>query len=123
MLIFNQNPSERFVPIPPAFDIELATYWRPQNRSESQALLTLSRAQGWRLIKDAMGKSGIRGKQATPTGLRHSFAISCFEVSPPIPIEHIQKWMGHRHADLTASYLNAFRQDEAESLERLWNHF
>jgi len=118
-----KNLLERFVPIPPAFNMELSIYLRPQTRSGSRPLWTMSRTTGWRLINDAMNKSGIRGKQATPTGLRHSFAISCFEVSPRIPLDHIRKWMGHRKPDLTASYLKAFQQDEIESLRRLWNHF
>ncbi|SHN91343.1 hypothetical protein BHECKSOX_1653 [Bathymodiolus heckerae thiotrophic gill symbiont] len=115
--------SERYVPIPPAFSIELAIYLKPRNGFMQDPQLSFSRTKGWRLIKDVMNKSGIHGKQATPTGLRHSFAISCLEVTPPIPIERIQKWMGHKSSDLTVSYLEAFQQDEDKSLELLWKHF
>lgn len=113
---------ERHVPVPAAFTIELVTYLIQKNEPNTSTLLSISRAQGWRLIKDAMSKSGIEGKHATPTGLRHSFAISCLEMNPPIPIEHIQKWMGYSQANMVSSYLSAFKQDEDESIKKLWEY-
>ena len=82
----------------------------------------MSRTKGGRFINAAMTEAGIIGKHATPTGLRHSFAISCLELWPRIPFKQIQKWMDHKNIDLTLSHFNAFT-NEIENMEMLWDHF
>ena len=113
----------RTVPVPPLFCIEISTYLRGELQNTSNPLWSISRATGWRLIKKVMKNAGITGQQATPTGLRHSFAISCLEMSPPIPLHVLQGWIGHRRLELTASYLNAFKYNETEYLKQLWNYY
>jgi len=99
------------------------SYFQSQLQADYRALWEISRASGWRWLKEAMNKSGIHGKHATPTGLRHSFAISCLEVYTRIPLNYIKNWMGHRDVFLTASYLTTFQQEEADCLKYLWDHF
>jgi integrase len=114
---------ERSIPVPPALQLELSIYFNLQTRSGTRPLWTMSRTKGWRIICKVMKKSGIKGKHATPTGLRHSFAISCLEVCPQIPLSQIQKWLGHKSLDLTLSYFKAFRHDEEiKNLDHLWEH-
>jgi len=118
-----QRRKARAVPIPPLFCIEISIYLRVELQNTSKPLWSISRSAGWRLIKKVMKQASITGKKATPTGLRHSFAISCLEMSSPIPLHWLQEWMGHRRLDLTASYLNAIEYNEAENLKQLWNYY
>ncbi len=68
-----------------------------------------------------MKKAGITGRQATPIGLRHSFAISCLELWPQISIQQIQKWMGHKNINSTISYFKAFKPImKIENMDVLW---
>jgi integrase len=119
-----ENLAERFVPVPPALIMELSIHYPLHRRTSNRPLWSMSRTKGWRIVSGAMGQAGIHGKQATPTGLRHSFAISCLEIWPKIPFDQIQKWLGHRSLDLTLSYFKAFTQSgKFEGMEPLWSHF
>ncbi|WP_293268959.1 site-specific integrase [Neptunomonas sp.] len=98
---------ERLVPIPQIFSIELQVYLLANITAEHRPLWSFSRITGYRYIKKVMRKAGIEGGYATPNGLRHSFAISCLEVNPRVPIKFIQQLLGHKSIDLTLSYLKA----------------
>ena len=115
---------ERLIPVPPALIMELSIHYPLQRRTANQPLWSMSRSKGWRIVTKAMTQAGIHGKHATPTGLRHSFAISCLEVWPKISFEQIQQWLGHRNIDLTLSYCKAFNQGgETKNMDDLWSYF
>jgi integrase len=80
----------RHVPVPPALIIELSISFQSNRTSSHWPQKPISRAKGWRIINAAMKFAGITGKRATSTGLRHSFAISCFEIWPQISLHQVQ---------------------------------
>ena len=88
------------------------------NNKKPQKLWSWSRSTGYRRVKTAMKKAGIEGLHATPIGLRHSFGIHCVEKE--IPLNFIQKWLGHSSMDVTCMYLIALNQDERTIAGRLW---
>ncbi len=117
-----RQSANRIIPIPPVFKIELATYLGPQLKYAPKPLWSLSRIGVWRLVKKVMREANIQGQHATPTGLRHSFAISCLEMNSAACLKYLQYWMGHKDLKLTTSYLDALEYDEASSLEQIWEH-
>ena len=118
----------RQVPLPSGYldDLDLVfEITKKQKRSKTAKALTerlwpVSRATASRKIDDVMQAAGLSGIQATPKGLRHSFAIHCLEKQ--IPLNLISRWMGHSSMATTAIYANAIGQEERSIAERLWSN-
>jgi hypothetical protein len=79
------------VPAPPALLDELARA-HPLDRAGAR-LWPWSRTTAWRLVKTVMEEAAIRSLPATPKGLRHGFGVHA--VMSGIPLNLIQKWLGH----------------------------
>ena len=66
-----------------------------------------------------MAQAGIVGLQVTPKGLRHGFGIHA--IASGVPLNMVQKWMGHADIKTTAIYTNAVGLEERELAERMWD--
>ena len=65
------------------------------------------------IIKPLMVKAGIpEGAHRTSKGLRHAYGVNA--VTRNIPLDMLQKWMGHSDIKTTAIYANAIGKEEAE---------
>ena len=60
---------------------------------------------GWRRIREVMAQAGIRGPHASPKGLRHGFGVAA--VTSGVPLNLVQKWLGHAQLSTTAIYADA----------------
>jgi integrase len=78
----------------------------------------VSRPTAYRWVKAAMKAAKIGGTQATPKGLRHSYAIACISRAVPLPV--VQRWLGHARLETTAIYLNVMGEEERALARRLW---
>lgn len=76
------------------------------------------RKHGYTVIKDIMSKAELTGIQATPKGLRHGFAIAC--LNKGLPLNMVQKWLGHSKIETTAIYANAVGKEERNLIAKLW---
>jgi len=65
---------------------------------------------GWRKIKEIMVLADITGPHASPKGLRHGFGVYAV-AECEIPLNMVQKWMGHKELKTTAIYANAVGKD------------
>lgn len=84
-----------------------------------QRLWTLSRSRSWQLVKDVMRLAGISpGIHATPKGLRHGFGLHA--VRSGVPLNLVQRWLGHARLETTAIYLQAMGVEEREIAARMW---
>lgn len=107
----------REVPVPP----ELLAAFRNVNAGPGPdaRFLRLSRSQAWRHIKALMRKAGIPdGPQASPKGLRHGFGLHAIRCG--VPLNLVQKWLGHARMETTAIYLQATGPEEREMAKRMW---
>ena len=59
-----------------------------------------------------------RGPQASPKGLRHGFGVACIEKG--IPLNLVQRWLGHAQLSTTAIYADAVGEEERHIAARLW---
>jgi integrase len=99
-------PEFRTVPVPLslvdgfdyAFDIR-------KNQEQKCVFWTMSRPTAYRLVKRVMERAGIRGKQATAKGIRHSFGITLLSGSNPMPTNRLTYLMGHSGTAMTTFYL------------------
>jgi len=84
-----------------------------------QRLWTWSRCRAWQLIKLVMSQAGIdAGIHATPKGLRHGFGLHA--IRSGVPLNLVQRWLGHANMATTAIYLQAIGSEEREIAQRMW---
>lgn len=82
-------------------------------------LWTWGRVRAWQLVKATMRAAGIRaGPHATIKGLRHAFGLHA--VRSGVPLNFVQRWLGHASMSTTAIYLQAVGPDEREIAARMW---
>lgn len=109
----------REVPVPASLIEELQGVHRLNEMSRDARLWHWSRNRAWQLVKLVMADAGIvAGIHATPKGLRHAFGINAVRCG--IPLNLIQRWMGHASMKTTAIYLEAIGDEEREIAERMW---
>ena len=69
-------------------------------------------------VIEIMAQAGITGPQASPKGLRHGFGVAC--IAKGIPLNLVQRWLGHAQLSTTAIYADAVGEEERHIAARLW---
>jgi integrase/recombinase XerD len=114
----------RSVPVPPALleALDLVHGIRElqgrRGKGRSERLWPWSRMTGWRAVHAVMAGAGLDGPHASPKGLRHGFGVAA--VSAGIPLNLVQKWLGHAQLTTTAIYANAVGAEEQDIARRMW---
>ena len=72
----------------------------------------------WKYVKAVMEEAQIEGPQAPPKGLRHGFGVHAIRCG--VPLNMVQKWMGHADISTTAIYGNAVGEEEQAIAARMW---
>jgi integrase/recombinase XerD len=114
----------RAVPVPPALldALDLVHGIRElqgqRGKGRGERLWPWSRMTGWRAVHAVMAAAGLDGPQATPKGLRHGFGVAA--VSAGIPLNLVQKWLGHAQLTTTAIYADAVGAEEKDIAKRMW---
>lgn len=109
----------REVPAPDGL-LSILCHDRPVCDGEpGERIWMLSRSRAWQLVKAVMADAGIApGIHATPKGLRHGFGIHA--IHSGVPINLVQRWLGHARLETTAIYLQAMGSEEREIAARMW---
>jgi integrase len=103
----------RSVPVPPALldTLEMVHGVRElqarRGKGRGVRLWPWSRMTGWRAVHAVMQAAGLEGVPASPKGLRHGFGVAA--VTAGIPLNLVQRWLGHAQLSTTAVYANARR--------------
>lgn len=109
----------REVPVPKTFatqlKVDLNIHYNPES---PETLWPIARSTAWRQVKTIMAKADITGPQATAKGLRHGFGVHALHSG--VPLNLLQKWMGHADIAVTAIYGNAVGPEERAIAERMW---
>lgn len=85
-------------------------------------LWSWSRATASRRVKEVMGAAGITDPaNASPKGLRHAFGVTA--VGKGIPLNLVQRWLGHAQVTTTAIYADAIGEEERSIASRMWGAF
>ena len=114
----------RTVPVPPvlleALDLVhgLREVQARRGQGRGVRLWPWSRMTGWRAVHRVMQAAGLEGPQASPKGLRHGFGVAA--VSAGIPLNLVQKWLGHAQLTTTAIYAEAVGAEEQDIARRMW---
>ncbi len=110
----------RTIPLPLEFlvDLQRSVLTFTSSKISDRLLWPWCRTTAYYLIKDVMREAEIAGPQASPKGLRHGFAINA--LSCGVPLNMIQKWMGHSSIEITSLYLNAMGEEERTLAAKMW---
>jgi integrase len=114
----------RAVPVPPALlaALDMVHGIRElqgrRGKSRDIRLWPWSRMTGWRAVHAVMAAAGLEGVPASPKGLRHGFGVAA--VTAGIPLNLVQKWLGHAQLSTTAVYANAVGAEEKDIAQRMW---
>ena len=108
----------RAVPVSPALLTALVQVHGLRESGPKEGLWPWHRMTAHRRIKEVMADAGIVGPHATAKGLRHGFAVAALERG--VPINMLQKWLGHARLATTAIYGNAVGAEERKMAEKLW---
>ena len=73
---------------------------------------------GWRAVRGVMLAALLEGPHASPKGLRHGFGVAA--VTAGIPLNLVQKWLGHAQLSTTAIYADAVGAEEKDIASRMW---
>jgi integrase len=107
----------REVPVPVDLFDALAETHTLEERDRH--LWGFTRFRGWQLVKAVMRDASIaEGPHMTPKGLRHSFGIHA--IRSGVPLNLVQRWLGHASMTTTAIYLDALGEEEREIAARMW---
>jgi site-specific recombinase XerD len=114
----------REIPISPglmqALDrhFDLAARQRDPDHANQRLWSWSSRVTTWRFIRGALLEAGVVGRLACPRGLRHGFAVTALQAG--VPLNLVQRWLGHSRISTTAIYSNVSGDEEATLAARLW---
>ncbi len=113
-------PIIREIPVPPDLIAALVRVHGIDGAHPDRRLWTLSRSRAWALIKTLMRKAGVAdGIHASPKGLRHGFGLHA--IRSGVPLNLVQKWLGHARMETTAIYTQALGVEEAQIAARMWS--
>src|SRR5580658_2483689 len=107
----------RAVPVPPDF-LETLQAVHDLAALGDARLWNWSRTTGWRRVREVMNAAALRGRSATPKGVRHAFGVKA--VTSKVPLNMTQKWLGHARLATTAIYTDAIGPEEKRIAERMW---
>ena len=114
----------RAVPVPPALleALDLVHGIRElqgkRGKGQGVRLWPWGRMTGWRVVHAVMEEAGLSGPHACPKGLRHGFRVAA--VSAGVPLNLVQRWLGHAQLSTTAIYANAVGEEEQSIAARMW---
>jgi integrase/recombinase XerD len=116
----------RAVPVPPrvldALDLVhgVREAQKRRNGGHGVRLWPWARSTAWLRLQRVMHAAGIKpGPHATPKGFRHGFGVAAVQVG--IPLNLVQRWLGHAQLSTTAIYADALGAEERSIAERMWS--
>jgi len=105
----------RAVPVPRSL-ISLLTMVSVGNEGR---LWPWGRTYGWTVVKSVMRKAGIAESLCKPKALRHAFAVEAGQKG--IPLNIVQRWLGHARIETTAIYASAIGDEERNLARKAWS--
>ena len=87
-------------------------------RTRRTRLWPWGRPTAWRRIARVIREARLDGPQATAKGLRHGLGVQA--VAEGIPLNIVQKWVGHAQFSTNAVYADAVGAEEHEIASRMW---
>jgi len=104
----------RAVPIPPGLLHLLLDY----SSGKKEKIWPWGRTTAWKAVKAVMRGAEIEERLCQPKALRHAFAIEAGQKG--IPLNIVQRWLGHARIETTAIYASAIGEEERHLARKAW---
>jgi integrase len=104
----------RAIPVP----LWLLRQLKNERSHTAHRLWPWGRTKAWQLVKSVMREAGIAEFFSQPKALRHAFAIEAGQQGVPLNI--VQRWLGHARIETTAIYSAAMGPEERNLARRSW---
>jgi integrase/recombinase XerD len=87
--------------------------------ASTELLWPWSRTMAWNVVKGVMRTAAIPESFAMPKSLRHGFAVEA--VQNGVPLNVVQRWLGHSRLETTAIYTCVIGQEERILASKTWS--
>lgn len=114
-----RNGIYRQVPVPAALLRRLDAGHDLKIAAPDMPLWPWGRTTAWKHVKAVMLIAGVPSFCATPKALRHAFGVVGV-TEAQVPLNMMQKWLGHSRIETTAIYANAVGSEERAIARRMW---
>jgi integrase/recombinase XerD len=84
-----------------------------------QRLWPWGRTKAWKDVKALMLAAEIPERLCQPKALRHAFAVEAGQNG--VPLNLVQRWLGHARIETTAIYAGALGEEERNLARRTWS--
>ena len=110
----------RQVPVPQVLLRRLRAITKTAGLEADAHLWPWGRTTAWKLVKVVMREASIPSFCAMPKALRHAFGVVGVSEAK-VPLNMMQKWLGHVRIETTAIYANAVGSEERAIARRMWH--
>ena len=109
----------RAVPVPRRLIDFISEATAASQQRKGQPFWPWHRTMAWKHVKRVMKKAGIIEALCKPKALRHAFAVDAGQNGVPLNI--VQRWLGHARIETTAIYASAIGDEERNLARRAWS--
>lgn len=88
--------------------------------TDDERLWSWCRTTAWKLVKEVMCDANVPTFCAMPKALRHAFGVTGV-LEAKVPLNMMQKWLGHARIETTAIYADAIGPEERAIARRMWS--
>ncbi len=92
--------------------------WRSNPNFNQRRIWAWSRTTAWSRVRTIMLAAGITAGPVMPKALRHAFGVGGTQAG--VPLNLIQRWLGHADIQTTAIYTNVMGDEERNLAARMW---
>lgn len=109
----------RQIPVPQELLRRLAVVHDLRSTDSQSRLWSWSRTTAWKYVKGVMRDANVPPFCAMPKALRHAYGVAGVSEAQ-VPLNMMQKWLGHARIETTAIYANAVGSEERAIASRMW---
>lgn len=110
----------RQVPVPRDLLQRLIAAHNLRGVDPQMRLWSWSRTTAWKCVKEIMREARVPLFCAMPKALRHAYGVAGV-TEALVPLNMMQKWLGHARIETTAIYANAVGPEERAIASRMWS--
>lgn len=112
----------RQVPVPQDLLQRLSASHDLGQADPAMKLWPWSRTTAWKYVKEVMREARIPLFCAMPKALRHAYGVAGVSEAR-VPLNMMQKWLGHSRIETTAIYADAVGSEERAIASRMWSRW